>query len=526
MSSPSLLISLSVLLIFSSLVFGSLPSIRVDPANNGFVDDLGRQVYFHGVNAVMKVFPWVPQTEGFDKDNSLSSIDAKNLRSWGFNIVRLGVMWPGVEPQEGQYNQTYLGEIEKIVTLLADEGIYTILDFHQDLWHRKFCGEGVPDYVYEACKGSSDFPAPVARGQAYPIDENGNPDLKACLSQFFAKYYLADEVGVGFQCLYENQNNLWENFGNFWQTIAGHFKDFPSVLGYELINEPWMGDVYKHPDQLLPGVTEKKLLQPMYQYLNTKIRSVDDKKIVFFEGLTIDYWSSGFTAAPGGAEYNDRQAISYHIYCVNNATRTVEVACDLANDEFFHFRQKDAKRLNVGMIMTEFGAAQDIKPDLYALNKMMKMTEKHLQSYVYWQFKYYQDLTTCTPEGEGLYNPDGTIVMDKMLILSRTYPQSVSGAVKSHSFDEITKLFNLEYTLSPSTTTSTPPPPTVISYSKEIHYPNGIQVEVSSCEDNTACLSVKCAADGLVELTHASGSTGSVTVKISACKDQSQCTCL
>jgi hypothetical protein len=25
------------------------------------------------------------------------------------------------------------------------------------------------------------------------------------------------------------------------------------VLGYELINEPWAGDIYRHPDQLLPG---------------------------------------------------------------------------------------------------------------------------------------------------------------------------------------------------------------------------------------------------------------------------------
>jgi len=346
--------SLLVSLFFLRSTASNLSRIRVDPSSNGFIDDLGRQVYFHGVNAVMKVSPWVPQAEGFDKDNSLSAIDAKNLRSWGFNVVRLGVMWPGLEPVRGQYNQTYLGEIEKIVTLLADEGIYTILDFHQDLWHRKFCGEGVPDYVFEEClEGSAKpFPAPVAHGQDYPIDENGNPDIKACLSQFFAKYYLADGVGAGFQCLYDNKNNLWDDFGRFWQTIAGHFKGFPSVLGYELINEPWMGDVYKHPELLLPGKTEKNLLQPMYQHLNSMIRAVDDQTIIFFEGLTIDYWASGFTAAPGNAEFNDRQAISYHIYCVNNATRTVEVACDLANDEFFHFRQKDAKRLNVGMIMT------------------------------------------------------------------------------------------------------------------------------------------------------------------------------
>jgi hypothetical protein len=40
------------------------------------------------MNAVYKVAPWLPNVDGFDAENSLSSIDAVNLRSWGFNIVR------------------------------------------------------------------------------------------------------------------------------------------------------------------------------------------------------------------------------------------------------------------------------------------------------------------------------------------------------------------------------------------------------------------------------------------------------
>ena len=50
----------------------------------------GRSVIFHGVNAVYKVPPFVPQLEGFDPRFSLSPADAKNLREWGFNAVRLG----------------------------------------------------------------------------------------------------------------------------------------------------------------------------------------------------------------------------------------------------------------------------------------------------------------------------------------------------------------------------------------------------------------------------------------------------
>jgi hypothetical protein len=57
-----------------------------------------RNLIFHGVNAVYKIAPWHPSTTGFDPLSSLSDIDAANLKSWGFNIVRLGVMWPGKFP--------------------------------------------------------------------------------------------------------------------------------------------------------------------------------------------------------------------------------------------------------------------------------------------------------------------------------------------------------------------------------------------------------------------------------------------
>ena len=116
---------------------------------------LFRTLIFHGVNAVYKIAPWHPATTGYDSTSTLSSTDAANLKDWGFNVVRLGVMWPGVEPgARGAYNQTYLDQIETIVKNLAKEDIYVVLDLHQDLLHRKYCGEGVPDYVYNICKSA------------------------------------------------------------------------------------------------------------------------------------------------------------------------------------------------------------------------------------------------------------------------------------------------------------------------------------------------------------------------------------
>ena len=39
---------------------------------------------------------------------SFSEDDAKLMASIGYNTIRLGVLWAGLEPIEGQYNMTYL----------------------------------------------------------------------------------------------------------------------------------------------------------------------------------------------------------------------------------------------------------------------------------------------------------------------------------------------------------------------------------------------------------------------------------
>jgi endoglycosylceramidase len=196
-------------------ILATQSKIKVNPVTHQFVDEFGRVNLFHGVNAVYKVAPWHPNVHGFDSNNSLSDIDAIHLKKWGFNILRLGVMWPGVEPTtRGVYDQHYLDEIEKIVINMAAQNIYVILDLHQDLWHRKFCGEGVPDYVYNICKSDEPkdtklFPAPVGNFTSYPIDSNGDPTLDWCLETAFFEFYLSSEVGAGFQCLYDNTDNLW-----------------------------------------------------------------------------------------------------------------------------------------------------------------------------------------------------------------------------------------------------------------------------------------------------------------------------
>ena len=50
-------------------------------------------------------------------------------------MYRLGTMWAGIEPEPGQFNQTYVNILKEIVEKYKSDQIYFILDMHQDvLW--------------------------------------------------------------------------------------------------------------------------------------------------------------------------------------------------------------------------------------------------------------------------------------------------------------------------------------------------------------------------------------------------------
>ena len=84
----------------------------------------------HGVNIVYKIPPYIPDEETFESQTSLTDRDIQDLSDWGFNLVRLGVMWESVESAPGVYNHTYLDEIDKLITKLGEKGIYTLVDAH------------------------------------------------------------------------------------------------------------------------------------------------------------------------------------------------------------------------------------------------------------------------------------------------------------------------------------------------------------------------------------------------------------
>ncbi|KAJ1471063.1 glycoside hydrolase superfamily [Baffinella frigidus] len=306
---------------------------------------------FHGVNAVVKGPPWRPSTDGFNVDSSLVDEDFALLQKAGVTVIRLGLMWAGVEPTRGVYDAGYVSEMVALARKAADYGIYTLLDMHQDVMSEKFCGEGFPAWAAQP-SGSLAFPEPA--GFAFTNDaKSGIPSAGDCEKHAWSQFYFSEAASTAFQALYDNKDGLLDSWAAMWAHVAGAFKGESHILGAELINEPWAGDVIHRPTLLLPKIADLKNFQPAYDKLAAALQAiwaVDPERLVFFAGITWDDRGSGFTHAPGGAEVAARSVYCYHYYEYPSGPQ-------VANTSAYHVTTQTAEaiRLGTGAMLTEFG---------------------------------------------------------------------------------------------------------------------------------------------------------------------------
>ncbi|CAM6081915.1 unnamed protein product [Calypogeia fissa] len=456
----TILVVLMVMAFAETKPFGSATTIRsttsptnfhVHPATGRIHDNFGRERIFHGLNVVVKGGPWHPRVDAFDPQSSFTDEDIALLKEWGMNVVRLGIMWPGVEPSRGYVNSTYLEIMHSIVSKLHSAGIYTLLEFHQDLYASQFCGEGMPSWILDdydlslsgrrplvhvhqkpnpsaqlnlhfdpldenatnseekenyhkktvtnnpaehsletppsstslsssltvaakflfrgqqgqdsgrkssqltnnmvvtssKMRYPASFPEPLGRRWPWPSEwekDGWEPPAEQCNSHAWWLFYLSYAVSRAFQDLYDNKWGWGDLLARYWTVVPAAFKDQPGVLGYELMNEPWPGDVFSNPLLFLPGVADKKNLAPFYEKLQAAVRSVDKERILFFETITFDNFRCGWSTVPGGVEWQNKTVLSYHYYTPPN----------FSAKQAFAQRSRESKRLKCGSMLTEF----------------------------------------------------------------------------------------------------------------------------------------------------------------------------
>lgn len=156
------------------------------------------------------------------------------MKDWGFNFVRLGVMWESVERVSGQYNETYLDEMVALVNTLGENGIFSLVDMHQDVLSRRTCGEGIPTFIannlqsvcpagfsnwlnqalgiFNECKPMSSF--------NIDLDENGLPVLSQCIVRNFWDYQFTSEAQDTYSRIYYNIDNVQDKFLSYWAKLG------------------------------------------------------------------------------------------------------------------------------------------------------------------------------------------------------------------------------------------------------------------------------------------------------------------
>ena len=122
-----------------------------------------------------------------------------------------------------------------LINRLGEKGIYTLVDFHQDIISEKYCGDGIPVWLIDEIHGYRSFPFPWSL-KKMPLNESGVPAWKDCDQKNWGKYYVSDDVGRTFNHLYDTKHYLHRKFVAYWQTIAKRLRGNPHIIAYEIIN--------------------------------------------------------------------------------------------------------------------------------------------------------------------------------------------------------------------------------------------------------------------------------------------------
>ncbi|CAF1355713.1 unnamed protein product [Didymodactylos carnosus] len=375
------------------------------------------------------------------------------------------MMWSGLEPSPNQYDENYLNIMKQIVELLQKYGIYVLLDMHQDVLSTRVGSyDGIPPWLYDR------FP-PSKHSYPWPLKPNSTAG-----GNWFVGY-ITEATSHGFQCLYDNVSGAVDSFKNFWRLVASTFGSYETVIGYEFINEPWAGNIYENPALALPGEAGSLNLLPLYDKLNTAIRSVDNDTLIFYEPVTWGvrlngkYFGTGFSHVPGGAQYQNRSVLSYHYYCTilslvpvpGNESIPVfdRTLCDdIEGPAIFRSVAVDLNQLGGSSFLTEFGGCDNTPTCLEQVIYGLEKTDEFWQSWAYWGDLFIDGAA-------------GIIDLPNIKILSRPYARAVAGIPLSLQFNAQRLTFYFAYTIDPSIGQ-----PTEI-YVPPLSYSNGFNVTVS-----------------------------------------------
>ena len=266
-----------------------------------FIDDKSRFVLFRGVNFASRskfppYLPIVPLNKNNISENELDEeikkmdVHIDRLKHLGLNIVRLLILWKGLEPSPNPdidkkllpEGENYLNLMRKVIDALYSRNLFIILDFHQDIAHEIFGGDGFPDWAL-AIDNKDQIPQqPKTNNKIWAASYNLNKTVKNTLKSFWSNDLTNTRVGLKH---FPVRSHLEKTIGltaKFFRDSSKSLSDLndedghPAIIGIEPFNEP-------HPVGIDKVHFEADLLKQFYFNVLSEIRKYDNKLFLFME---------------------------------------------------------------------------------------------------------------------------------------------------------------------------------------------------------------------------------------------------
>ncbi len=359
-------------------------------------DEQGGALILHGVNS-NNASKYDPARVGWT-----TRADIERLATWGFDVVRLLVLWDGLEPAPGVYDTGYLDRVAERVGWCRDAGLHVILDMHQDLFAAKFGGDGAPSWA---------------------VRDDGLPFTP--LEPWWLNYLQAPVIH-SFDHFFQD-GDLLDRYEQAWLVLAERFRDEPAVLGYDHMNEPYPGS-----EPL--GEFEAGTLTAFSDRLSHAIHALDPDAWVFYEPVA-------FSANMGlpssiGVLTDTRVAYFPHFYQLD----VHEGGAYDGNTTFIDLwkanRMADASRQGAPLLLGEFGASAEGIGHVRYLKDVAAMADSAGAGWTYWSYD----------PGDGFGFIDAARNEKAQLeALVRVYPERIAGKPVSFAYDPDTRVFELVF---------------------------------------------------------------------------------